>query len=336
MGTSGKHISTALFKHRWWREQNKMATKKLKERKYELADQLKQHFQDYTKLFLVDNVGSNQIHQIRIALRGKAIIYCGKNTQMRRVVRQLEVEQGMTQLEKVRLSLKLNVAIVFTNENLSEIRDIIVKNKVAAPARAGATAQCDVIVPAGNTGMEPTMTSFLQALNIPSKITKGSIEILNPVPLIKEGDKVEASQASLLEKLSIFPFSYGLIVVSVYDDGSMYDAAVLDITDEAIMASISAGIRNVACVSLITGAPTIASVPYSILLGFTNLVAVACETEYTFKEAESIKEFIANPDAFASAAPAAAAPAAEAKKSSSESEGAAGAGMFGDDYQMLV
>jgi len=316
-----------------------MATKKLKERKYELADQLKQHFQDYTKLFLVDvdNVGSNQIHQIRIALRGKAIIYCGKNTQMRRVVRQLEVEQGMTQLEKVRLSLKLNVAIVFTNENLSEIRDIIVKNKVAAPARAGATAQCDVIVPAGNTGMEPTMTSFLQALNIPSKITKGSIEILNPVPLIKEGDKVEASQASLLEKLSIFPFSYGLIVVSVYDDGSMYDAAVLDITDEAIMASISAGIRNVACVSLITGAPTIASVPYSILLGFTNLVAVACETEYTFKEAESIKEFIANPDAFASAAPAAAAPgaaapAAEAKKSSSESEGAAGAGMFGDDY----
>merc|ERR1712166_193501 len=317
MGTSGKHISTALFKHRWHREQNKMATKKLKERKYELADQLKQHFQDYTKLFLVDvdNVGSNQIQQIRIALRGKAIIYCGRNTQMRRVVRQLEVEQGMTQLEKVRLSLKLNVAIVFTNENLAEIRNVIVNNKVAAPARAGQLAQCDVIVPAGNTGMEPTMTSFLQALNIPSKITKGSIEILNPVPLIKEGDKVEASQASLLEKLSIFPFSYGLIVVSVYDDGSMYDAAVLDITDEAIMASISAGIRNVACVSLITGAPTIASVPYSILLGFTNLVAVACETEYTFKEAESIKEFIANPDAFAAAAPAAgpaaAGPAAE-------------------------
>jgi len=314
-----------------------MATKKLKERKYELADQLKQHFQDYTKLFLVDvdNVGSNQIHQIRIALRGKAIIYCGKNTQMRRVVRQLETEQGMAQLEKVRMALKLNVAIVFTNENLAEVRDII-NNKVAAPARAGSTAQCDVIVPAGNTGMEPTMTSFLQALNIPSKITKGSIEILNPVNLIKEGDKVEASQASLLEKLSIFPFSYGLVVQSVYDDGSMYDAAVLDITDEAIMASISAGIRNVACVSLETGAPTVASVPYSILLGFTNLVAVAVETEYTFKEAESIKEFVANPDAFAAAAPAAgpaaAGPAAEPAKKSSSSEDAGGAGMFGDDY----
>jgi large subunit ribosomal protein LP0 len=315
-----------------------MASKKLKERKYELADQLKQHFQDYSKLFLVDadNVGSNQLHQIRIALRGKAVVYCGKNTQMRRVVRELE-QEGMTQLEKVRNALKLNVAIVFTNENLAEIRDIILENKVAAPARAGSIAQCDVVVPAGNTGMEPTMTSFLQALNIPSKITKGSIEILNPVHLITEGDKVEASQASLLEKLDIKPFSYGLVVVTVYDDGSVFEPAVLDITDDQILASISAGIKNVAAVSIETGLPTVASVPYSILLGFANLLAIAVETEYTFKEAESIKEFIANPDAFAAAASTADAPAAEAaeaapaaKESSSDDGG--GAAMFDDDY----
>merc|ERR1712224_328584 len=204
-----------------------MASKKQKDRKYELADQLKEHFDNYKKLFLVDadNVGSNQLHQIRKALRGKALVYCGKNTQMRRVIRELE-QNGRPELEKIRLSLKLNLAIVFTNENLSEVRDLIMENKVAAPARAGSLAQCDVIVPAGNTGMEPTMTSFLQALNIPSKITKGTIEILNPVDLIKEGDKVEASQCALLEKLGIKPFSYGLQVRHVYD-GSMYDAAVL-------------------------------------------------------------------------------------------------------------
>jgi len=160
-----------------------MASKKVKERKYQLADELKQHFADYTKLFMVDcdNVGSNQIQQIRIALRGKAVLYCGKNTQMRRVIRELEAE-GMTQLEKVRMQLKLNVALVFTNEDLPMVRDLILENKVAAPARSGSIAQCDVIVPAGNTGMEPTMTSFLQALSIPSKITKGSIEI-EPSPL---------------------------------------------------------------------------------------------------------------------------------------------------------
>jgi large subunit ribosomal protein LP0 len=317
-----------------------MATKKVKDRKYQLADELKQHFQDYTKLFLVDcdNVGSNQIQQIRIALRGKAILYCGKNTQMRRVLRELE-NDGMAQLEKVRMQLKLNVALVFTNEDLPEVRDLILENKVAAPARAGSIAQSDVVVPAGNTGMEPTMTSFLQALNIPSKITKGSIEILNPVHLITEGDKCEASQCALLDKLGIKPFSYGLVVKSVYDDGSMYDPAVLDITDDDILASFAQGIKNVAAISVSTGLPTVASVPYSILLGFANLLAIAVETDYTFKEAEQIKEFIANPEAFASAAPAAAAssadaaaPAAEAKKESSSDDAGGAGGMFEDDY----
>jgi len=315
-----------------------MATKKLKERKYALAEELKEHFQNYTKLFMVDcdNVGSNQIQQIRIALRGKAILYCGKNTQMRRVIRDLESE-GRTELEKVRQQLKLNLALVFTNEDLPVIRDLILENKVAAPARAGSIAQVDVVVPAGNTGMEPTMTSFLQALNIPSKITKGSIEILNPVHLIQMGEKCEASQCSLLEKLGIKPFSYGLVVRVVYDNGSMYDPKVLDITDDDILNSFAAGIKNVAAVSVETGLPTVASVPYSILLGFANLLAVAVQTEYTFKEAEQIKEFIANPEAFASAAAPAAASAdapaaAPAAAPSSSSDDGGGAAMFDEDY----
>jgi len=316
-----------------------MATKKSKDRKYQLADELKQHFKDYTKLFLVDadNVGSNQLHQIRAALRGKALVYCGKNTQMRRVIRELE-DEGMKQLEKIRLSLKLNLAIVFTNEDLPSIRDLILDNKVAAPARAGSLAQCDVIVPAGVTGMEPTMTSFLQALNIPSKITKGSIEILNNVDLIKEGDKCEASQCALLEKLAIKPFSYGLKVKVVYDDGSMYDPAVLDITDDDILASFAAGVKNIAAISIETGIPTVASVPYSILLAFKNLLAIAAETDYTFPQAEAMKEYLANPEAFAAAAPAAADDILfnekeEVKKEESSSDdGGGGMACFDEDY----
>ena len=61
----------------------------------ELASELARHFDDYTKLFVgeVDNVGSNQLHQIRKALRGQALIYCGKNTQIRRVLRELEADR---------------------------------------------------------------------------------------------------------------------------------------------------------------------------------------------------------------------------------------------------
>ena len=42
-----------------------------------------------------------------------------------------------------------NVGFVFTNDDLPVIRDLILANRVPAPARAGAMAPVDVVVPAG-------------------------------------------------------------------------------------------------------------------------------------------------------------------------------------------
>ena len=50
--------------------------------------------------------------------------------------------------------------------------------QVAAPAKAGAIAPLDVKVPPQNTGLGPEKTSFFQALAIPTKIARGTIEIL--------------------------------------------------------------------------------------------------------------------------------------------------------------
>ena len=58
------------------------------------------------------------------------------------------------------------------------MREIIRSNKVAAPAKAGALAPIDVKVDPINTGLGPEKTSFFQALAIPTKITRGTIEIL--------------------------------------------------------------------------------------------------------------------------------------------------------------
>lgn len=54
------------------------------------------------------------------------------------------------------------------------------------------------------------------------------------VQLIRTGDKVGASEATLLNMLNISPFSYGLIIQQVYDNGSVYSPEVLDITEEAL------------------------------------------------------------------------------------------------------
>merc|ERR1711874_369509 len=174
-------------------------------------------------------------------------------------------------------------------------------------------------VPAQNTGMGPEKTSFFQALQIPTKITKGTIEITSDVHLITAGDKVGMSEATLLNMLKISPFTYGLVVQKVYDSGSVFDPEILDITDDDLKAKFMAGVANVAALSLAMSYPTIASVPHSVVNGMKNLLAVAAVTDITFKEAEMVKEFLADPSKFAAAAaPAAAAPAEEKKEEKKE------------------
>jgi len=276
--------------------------------------------EDYPKCFIVgaDNVGSKQMQEIRIALRGKAVVLMGKNTMMRKAIR--GYMEKNPDLERLLPHIKMNVGFVFTKEELITIRDLLLANKKAAPAKAGALAPVDVTIPAQNTGMGPEKTSFFQALQIPTKITKGTIEIIQDVPIIKTGDKVGASEATLLNMLKISPFTYGLLIQKVYDNGSIFDPEILDITDDDIKDRFMAGVANVAAVCLSINYPTIASVPHSIVNGMKNLLAVAAVTDITFKEAETLKEFLADPSKFAAAAPAAAAEAAPAAAAAKEPE----------------
>merc|ERR1719442_341699 len=238
-------------------------------------------------------------------------------------------------LERLLPHIKMNVGFVFTKMELISVRDMLLANKVKAPAKAGALAPLDVVVPAQNTGMGPEKTSFFQALSIPTKITKGTIEIIQDVPLITAGDRVGMSEATLLNMLKISPFTYGLVVQKVYDSGSVFDPEILDITDEDLKAKFMAGVANVAALSLAISYPTIASVPHSVVNGMKNLLAVAAVTDISFKEAEMLKEFLADPSKFAAAAApaaAAAAPAAAAAKApepeSEEEDDDMGFGLF--------
>ena len=267
---------------------------------------------EYPRCLIVgaDNVGSKQMQKIRIALRGSAVVLMGKNTMMRKAIRG-HLEQNPN-LEKLLPHIRGNVGLVFTKGELNDVRQIIQENKVAAPAKAGAVAPLDVTVPAQNTSLGPEKTSFFQALAIPTKISKGTIEILNDVKIIKSGDKVGASEATLLNMLNISPFTYGLVIDQVYDSGTIFDVSILDITSEDIKALFLQGVAKIASLSLKIGYPTMASVPHSIVNGFKNLLAIAAVTDVTFKEAESMKEFLADPSKFAVAAPVAAAATSEA------------------------
>ncbi|KAH9838570.1 60S acidic ribosomal protein P0 [Rhodofomes roseus] len=265
----------------------------------------------YPSIFVVnvDNVGSNQMHQIRVALRGKGIVVMGKNTMVRRALRSILAE--FPQFERLLPHVKGNIGFVFTSGDLKEIRDIITANKVAAPARAGALAPKDVIIPGGNTGMEPGKTSFFQALGIPTKIARGTIEIVSDVQVVTAGTRVGPSEATLLNMLNISPFTYGMTVVQIFDQGNIFAPEVLDVSEDELLKRFASGVTTIAAISLALHYPTLVSVTHSLVNSYKNLIAVSIATDYTFEGSEKIKEILANPEAFAAAA-AAVAPAADA------------------------
>ncbi|BGP15773.1 hypothetical protein JCM10213_007931 [Rhodosporidiobolus nylandii] len=298
---------------------------------------LKDLIETYPSIFVVnvDNVGSNQMHQIRQALRGNGQILMGKNTLVRRAIRLILADHP--DFERFLPLVKGNVGFVFTSSDLKEIRDLIVSNKVAAPAKAGAFAPNDIIIPAGNTGMEPGKTSFFQALSVPTKIARGTIEIVSDVHLVPAGGRVDASQATLLNMLGISPFTYGMKIITIFSDGNLFPESVLDVSDDELLGRFMSGIKTIAAISLAINYPTLASVTHSLVNSYKNLLAIALETEVSFPEAEALKDRLANPDAYAAAAPAAgaaaasgdAAPAAEkAAEPESESDDDMGFGLF--------
>jgi len=280
---------------------------------------------EYSRLFIcnADNVSSKQFQDIRKGLRGQAELIMGKNTMMKKAIRGMLANNP--DLEKLIPYIQENIGFVMTNGDLKEIRDAIKGYKVQAPAKAGALSDVDVIIPPQNTGLGPEKTSFFQALSIPTKIARGTIEITGNVHLLKPGDRVGQSESALLNMLKISPFTYGLDILQVYDSGSVFTPEVLDITEDDIKAKFMAGVTNVASVSLAIGYPTVASAPHSIANGFKNIMAVAAVTDIEFKQVEALKAYLADPSAFVvAAAPVAAeadaAPAAAEAKVESESE----------------
>lgn len=272
----------------------------------EKAAKKKQYFQklaeyatSYPRILVAnaDHVGSRQMADIRLALRGKAALLMGKNTMIRTALKQML--GSAPELEKLIDLVRLNVGLIFCIDEPSEVRKIIEEHRVPAPARQGVIAPCNVVVPAGATGLDPSQTSFFQALGIATKIVKGQVEIQSDVNLIDEGKKVTASQAVLLQKLNIKPFSYGLKVNSIYDNGNVYSSSVLDITPEDLIARVSEATKYIAAFSKETAIPTQPSVRDGIICAFRSCVAVGLDIDFEFPEMKSIKDALANPLAYA-------------------------------------
>jgi len=257
----------------------------------------------------VDHVGSKQMQNIRMALRGKCTVLMGKNTMIRTSIRKrIEAKQeedpdaDVADLSSLLESINGNMGFIFCHQTsgLQVARDTLAEFVVPAAAKAGVVAPKDVTIPAGPTGLEPAQTSFFQALNIPTKIVKGAIEITTDYKICVEGERVVLSAQALLTKLGLKPFQYGMIVRSVYQDGAVFDAAVLDISDAILMQKFMTGVSHVAAFGRELGIPTEAGLPHMICNAFKNIVATVADIDFFAGEkAQEIKDILSDPEKLA-------------------------------------
>jgi len=251
-----------------------------------------------------DYVRSKQLQNIRIALRGKAVVLMGKNTMIRKALQMGAEAHPDAGLDVLRASMKGNLGFIFaTNCELDDIRAVLDQFVLGAAAKAGQNSMVDLSIPAGPTGIDPSGTSFFQTLNIATKIVKGQIELISAFPVLTKDEKVSAGAALLLTKLGFTPFSYKMEVDMVFQNGGVFAAAVLDIKDDVLISKFLSGVNNMAAFSREIGIPTEAGLPHAFGNAFKNVAALLADVAFTFKEVEEVKKFFEDPDAYAAANP---------------------------------
>merc|ERR1712078_703105 len=209
----------------------------------------------------------------------------GKNTMIRKALQMGHEQHPDAGLDTLRSSIKGNLGFIFATKcELDDIRTVLDKFVLESAAKAGQVSMVNVSIPSGPTGMDPSQTSFFQTLNIATKIVKGQIELISDFQILTQGEKVSASAAVLLTKLGIRPFNYKMEVDMVFQDGCVFPAAVLDISDDVLIGKFLGGVNNMAAFSREIGIPTEAGLPHAIGNAFRNVAALVADADFTFKE----------------------------------------------------
>ncbi|XP_020259047.1 60S acidic ribosomal protein P0-1-like [Asparagus officinalis] len=99
-----------------------------------------------------------------------------------------------------------------------------------------------------------------------------------------------SSEVALLAKLGIRSFSYGLVVLPVCDNGSIFNQEVLNLIEDDLIDKFTADVFMVALLSLSLSYLTLAVALHIFIDAYKNVLAIAVDTEYTFIQVEGVSQ----------------------------------------------
>jgi len=229
-------------------------TEVIPEWKREEVEALTELVSEYESVGVVDVTGiaSRQLQQMRADLHGTARLRMGRNTLVKRALD--DVDEGLEELEAY---VSGQVGLIGTDDNPFGLYRQLEASKTPAPISGGEVAPNDIVIPEGDTGMDPgPFVGELQNVGAAAQIMEGSIKVTADSTVAEAGDVVSDDLASVLAEMGIEPKEVGLDLRAVYSDGVLFEAEELAIDVDAYRADVQAAVARGRNLSINAGYPT--------------------------------------------------------------------------------
>ncbi len=206
--------------------------------KQDEVDELVEFISSYQSVGIVgvQGIPSRQLQAMRRDLHGSAAIRMSRNTLVTRALEQ--ADDGLEQLTEF---VAGQIALVGTNDNPFGLFKQLEASKTPAPINAGEIAPNEIVIPEGDTGVDPgPFVGELQQIGADARIQEGSIQVLSDSVVLDEGQEVDQQLASVLSELGIEPKEVGLDLKRVYSEGVLFSPDELAIDVDEYYADIQA------------------------------------------------------------------------------------------------
>ncbi|MFC6953072.1 50S ribosomal protein L10 [Halorubellus litoreus] len=220
-------------------------TENLPEWKREEVADLVETIESYDSIGVVNIAGipSRQLQAMRADLWPSTELRVSRNTLLVRALE--EVDEGVEDLTE---HIAGQVGLIGTNDNPFTLYKTLEASKTPAPINAGEVAPNDIVIPEGDTGVDPgPFVGELQQVGAQARIMEGSIKVTEDSTVLSTGEEVSDDLANVLSELGIEPKEVGLDLRAVFSEGVMFDPEDLDIDVDAYrddVAAAAAGARN--------------------------------------------------------------------------------------------
>jgi large subunit ribosomal protein L10 len=234
-------------------------TDTIPEWKREEVAELVDFLERYESVGIVDVAGipSRQLQSMRRGLHGSAEIRMSRNTLTVRALE--EVNDGLEELTDY---VSGQVAFVGTNDNPFGLYKQLEASKTPAPISAGEIAPNDIVIPEGDTGVDPgPFVGELQQVGAAARIMDGSIHVTEDSKVLEAGEPVSEELEGVLAELGIEPKEVGLDLRGVFSDGVRFEPDELAIDIEEYRSDVAAAASAARNLSVNAAFPTAETVP---------------------------------------------------------------------------